>query len=164
MQGSVISPAKWIEVATKCVAEVAAASLSREFEVSPDASTPPGACGSVVSLASGSNVSAVMIASTPEGCREIAGAMLGMDATEAQELSHGDVRDSIGELVNIVVGAMKSAMAGEDPELSLGLPLFIEGNMDPDRHARTQLAVGTVGGTPCVVSVVIGEPPKQKAA
>jgi hypothetical protein len=164
MQGSGILPGKWIEVATKCVAEVSAASLSREFELRPGADAPVGQWGSLVSLASGTNVTAIMIASTPEGCRELAGAMLGMDATEAQELSHDDVRDSIGELVNIVAGAIKSAMSGEDPGLALGLPLFTDGHVESDRHAHTEVAVCDVGGTPCVVSVVVGESSHRQAA
>lgn len=164
MQGSGILPGKWIEVATKCVAQVSAASLSRGFEERPGAAAPSGLSGSLVSLASGSNVTAIMIASTPDGCRELAGAMLGMDATEAQDLSHDDVRDSIGELVNIVVGAIKSAMSGEDPDLALGLPLFLEGPFEPDRHSHTEVAVCDVGGTPCVVSVVVGEAARRQAA
>ncbi len=158
MQVPGIPPKHWIEVATKCAAGVASASLGRELHVVGEttANHHDGRCGSLVSLVSGSNVTYIAVAATPGGCRELAGAMLGLDAADSEDLSHDDIRDSIGELVNIVAGAIKSEMLSEDPGLTLGLPLFIDGNYESDRRAETVSVVCDVGGVECIVSVVVG--------
>jgi len=157
VQDQQVSFLRWSDVAKLAFVEVAGASLGRETTIDETNTDPePGHWGSVVSLVSGHNVTCVGISSTPEGCRMLAAAMLGMDATEAKDLSDADVHDSIGELANILAGVVKGRLSDEDSALTLGLPLFIDGLVEGDRRSRARHFACLVGDTRCVLTLLIG--------
>lgn len=164
MEQQGVQLSRWIEVAKECVAEVSESSLSAPVSVSGEPPPGSGLWGSLVALVSGNNVTCVGISSTPEGCRTLAGAMLGMEPADAADLSHDDVRDSIGELVNILAGAMKTKLSNEDPALTLGLPLFIDGMYESDSRSLTANVVCDVGETRCVLTVLVGAQQRRQAA
>ncbi len=148
---------RWTEIAKHCFMTVSSSALGLEPAPQDEAQRPDhGVCGSVLSLSSEQNTTCVGLSSTADGCRRLAGAMLGMDAAELESLSPEDVQDSIGELVNILAGALKTALAAEDGALSLGLPLFIEGAWGPIRRTQGRHVEFSVGEVPCVLSLLVG--------
>ncbi|MBC8069839.1 MAG: chemotaxis protein CheX [Deltaproteobacteria bacterium] len=154
---------RWSDVAKVAISEIATSSLGCEARIDDGSvETEPGHWGSLVALVSGRNATCVGVSATPEGCRTIAGAMLGMDATESAELSHDDVRDSIGEIANILAGVMKGRLTEEDPALTLGLPLFIDGIVEGDRRSRALHIVCNLGDTRCLLTLLVGW--EQRAA
>ncbi len=155
---------QWVEAAKICMTDVSTSSLSTEVRYRSDPPPTSGLWGSLVALVSGQNVTCVGFSSTPEGCRQIAAAMLCMEPGDAEGLSHDDVRDSIGEFVNILAGAMKTQLIDRDPGLTLGLPLFIDGMYESDSRSLTANIVCDIGTTPCVLTVLVGAIERRRAA
>jgi hypothetical protein len=152
-----ISIDRWSDVAKAAITEVAKASLNYETRIEDGSvDTEPGHWGSLVALVSDRNVTCVGVSATPLGCRSLAGAMLGMDEGECAELSHEDIRDSIGEFANILAGVMKGQLASEDSSLTLGLPLFIDGVVEGDRRSRARHIVCNLGETRCLLTLLVG--------
>ncbi len=61
----------------------------------------------------------VVVRCSPEGGQNIAGSMLMMDA---EELSHDDVSDAMGECANMICGALKVRLGGADDDFQLSIP------------------------------------------
>jgi CheY-specific phosphatase CheX len=62
-----------------------------------------------------------------DSCVKMAKALFAMEDDE--DPGKEEIADGLGELVNIVVGALKTAILdGSDEDLRLGLPLFVSGN------------------------------------
>lgn len=141
--------------ARSAIADVASASLSLETSLDDglDAGIPDLA-GSVITLTGRQTRAWIGVSSTPEGCRRIAGAMLGMEPADAEELSHDDVRDSVAEFVNIVAGAIKTHLVERDPQLALGLPTFVAGTYDGDSHSETTHVPCRLGDVGCVLTLL----------
>lgn len=165
MSETVIPLQRWTEAVTSALSEVAASSLGVETTVEGvDLASPANLCGSLVALVSGRNVVCVGFSSKPEGCRQIAGAMLGLDAGDLEGLSHDDVRDSIGELVNILAGAVKTKLSSEDAELALGLPIYFEGFFEGDSHSRSAYVPCRLGETMGVLTLLLAAGSSRAAA
>lgn len=58
-----------------------------------------------------------------EAAKAITGSFLGMEVEEIDE----DVKDAIGELVNMVAGGIKSSLAQDGLDLQLSIPMAITG-------------------------------------
>lgn len=165
MTDSGIPLQRWTESVTSALSEVAASSLSVEMTVEGvELASPATLCGSLVALVSGRNVVCVGFSSRPEGCRQLAGAMLGLEGADIDGLSHDDVRDSIGELVNILAGAVKTKLSGEDAELTLGLPIYFEGFFEGDSHSRSCYVPCRLGETTGVLTLLLAAGSSRAAA
>ncbi len=79
--------------------------------------------------------------------RDIAAAMLCMDSPET--LSDDDVIDAIGEIANMVMGAVKTRFQGEVQHISISIPSVIQG-----RELRSRPSDGMFR---VVVNVRIGQ-------
>jgi hypothetical protein len=86
------------------------------------------------------------------GCEAMARALLG--DLVAGPLSPGDVFDAMGEIVNIVAGAVKRRMRHADMSLALGLPIYAATPIVPV-GARVQATCISCGGVDGFL-VVIG--------
>lgn len=145
-----------VDAAKQAVTDVVACSLSLEATLAePRRQAIPGLSGSVIMLTSETTRACIGFSSTPEGCRQLAGAMLGMEPADAAELSHDDVRDSVAELVNIVVGAIKTRLVEYDPQLALGLPIYIEGVFEGVSRSETVYLPCRVGEVGCMMTVLV---------
>jgi CheY-specific phosphatase CheX len=120
----------------------------------PSAHASAGLQGSLITLSGGATRVCVGISSSPYGCRALAGAMLGMDASEAAELSHDELRDSIAELVNIVAGAIKTQLVERDPQLVIGLPVYVEGAFEGATQSQSVFLPCHVGEIGCMVTLI----------
>ncbi len=61
------------------------------------------------------------------------------------ELRDRDLADSMGELMNIIGGGVKTRMVQNDESLKLGLPLIIDGKIESTGHSEDVIATATVG-------------------
>jgi hypothetical protein len=149
-----IDLATWLDAALGCLTEVCSASLGSE--PLPRAAEPAVAqlCGSLIAIVSDHNAAYVGVSSSLDGCRAIAAAMLGMSPDEGAELSVDDIRDSVGELVNLLVGAIKTRVCDRDAALNLGLPLFLEGAFTSDSHGKVLRRSFDIVGVECVLTVL----------
>ena len=117
-------------------------------------SAPKSGTGTYIPLV-GARASLEMgIVSTDTGCRQLAGALLGMDAEESAELSEDDVVDAFCEIINIVSGVVKQRVNEEDPSFNLGLPIFVKGQIRVMEHQGTAVADVQVGDIPVQLVVV----------
>lgn len=165
MTESAIPVQRWTETVTSAMSEVAASSLGCETSLEGiEIASPVSLCGSLVALVSGRNVVCVGFSSTPDGCRKIAGAMLGLEGDDIDGLSHDDVRDSVGELVNILAGAVKTKLSSEDADLTLGLPIYFEGFFEGDSHSRSTYVPCRVGETTGVITLLLAAGSTRAAA
>ncbi len=108
------------------------------------AETGPGAY--ITLLGATGSVQMGMI-TTKDGCKRLAGMLLGMEADELDDLSGADMVDAYGEIINVVAGVVKQLVNASDPSFHLGLPIFINGQVCAMEHQRsivTTLLVGDV--------------------
>jgi chemotaxis protein CheX len=77
--------------------------------------------------------------------RSIAANMLGMDPTD--ELSEDDISDAIGEIANMVMGAVKSRLQNDIPTIEVSIPSVVQG-----RELKNSLGEGA-GKVTITVSV-----------
>ncbi len=144
-----------MNVAAAGISEVATA-MGLDGEVLGTAKgPPPDLAGSYISLVSATNALQVGLVTTPEGCRKLAATLMGMDEDEAAELEDSDVADGVGELVNVLAGVMKTGVQEQDPDLRLGLPMFLLGEILPGNHTALDRVDCTLGGTTCSLVILL---------
>ncbi|MBU8921677.1 MAG: chemotaxis protein CheX [Bacteroidales bacterium] len=76
-------------------------------------------------------------------CVSLAKAMLCME--EDDEISEEDVRDSMGEIVNIIAGGVKRRMIEDIPTIKIGLPVFFAGYMTPGKNVDSSVIDVMIG-------------------
>jgi hypothetical protein len=84
------------------------------------------------------------LVASPASCQALARAIL--YASPDQVLKDAEVADAIGEVVNMLAGAVKRRMTGIGAELELGLPLFVHGYIQPTERQQV-IALPTKFGT-----------------
>jgi CheY-specific phosphatase CheX len=88
---------------------------------------------------------------SPAGCAALSTAVLGMDITG---LPHRVIADAMGELLNMLGGGVKRRLPGGG-ELELGLPLFVNGGIEPSGR-QTVVTVPLKLGPIEVCVIVVG--------
>jgi len=147
------SPERWMREVVGAAEEIATAMGLGGVRVVGSIPLPsdlPGAYLPIVGVG-GASVYVGWLASN-SGCEAMARALLG-DPTIGR-LSHDEVADAMGEIVNIVAGAVKRRMAPQGGTLILGLPIYVASPIRPlaGRALATQVTCGGVSG----VLVLIG--------
>lgn len=104
---------------------------------------PPGAYGSYISLVSDTQSLELGLISSREGCGVLSRALLCMEPED--ELSEEDLADAMGEVINIVGGGVKTRMVEHDGSLKIGLPLIIDGSIEPTDHVEEVIATAMIG-------------------
>lgn len=93
------------------------------------------------------------LVSRPEGLQALAKAMLGMFPDD-EDLPPSDVADAVGEIANIFAGGVKCRMLPRYGSLTLGLPLFIHGYIEPTEKLSIQgvdLQIGDIEASLLVI-------------
>ena len=88
-----------------------------------------------------------------DGCQALARAILCMAPDAA--LGDVEVADAIGEIVNMLAGSMKRRLSGLGADLTLGLPIFIHGYLQPTDRLSV-LALPIRFGAIATIVVVAG--------
>ncbi|MEO0321541.1 MAG: chemotaxis protein CheX [Myxococcota bacterium] len=122
--------------------------------------TPSGLRGAHIALVGNHCAVQLGVLSTAEGSQRLAQAMLEAE----EELPEEDVADAMGEIANILVGVMKGAMIHLDEGLKLGLPVFVEGRLEPIANTPSSTLLFQLGDVPLTIAVSVGAPDAQKAA
>jgi CheY-specific phosphatase CheX len=100
----------------------------------------------------GSQCFEISLVATRECCHALAGAVLGM-GTDA-ELSTAMVADAIGEIANQLAGGVKRRLASNGGDLELGLPVFVNGSVEPTGRQSVIALPTKFGPIPAMVVIV----------
>ena len=93
------------------------------------------------------------LVATPDGCQALSRAILQIGPGPA--LPAADVADAVGEIVNMLAGSMKRKLSGFGADLTLGLPIFIHGYMQPTNRLSV-IAFPTLFGTIPTIVLISG--------
>jgi Chemotaxis phosphatase CheX len=85
--------------------------------------------GAHIPLVGGGQAFEMALVSTAEGCEALARAILCMPSGPAPR--DAEIADAIREIVNMLAGSVKRRLAGHGAHLTLGLPIFIRGYLQP---------------------------------
>lgn len=110
--------------------------------------------GSYMAMVSLEESVQIGIVSDKAGCMTISGALLGMEPEEAEELEDADIADAMGEVINIVAGLVKTRMIADQPALNLGLPLFLDGHIEPTPNQTVNIMNVRLGGVNSQIVVI----------
>lgn len=136
----------WLDAADRAFREIAETALGFETTefLSRKNSMPRDLPGAYVPLFTDGSSLQVGIAGSLESCREIARALLCMEPDE--ELTHGDMADALGEIANIAAGVLKGHMAAQYQSITLGLPIFFNGAIEPTDRLEFAVSDMKLGG------------------
>lgn len=152
-----ISATGWLEAASASLAQVGEAMGLATETIGDVSERCEQVAGSYISLVSPTNALQVGVLMSKQGCRKLAAHLLGISDHEAAALPDSDVADGVGELVNMLVGLMKTMVQSQDTDLRLGLPMFLFGEVQTGKRASQCGLDCRIGGIPCSVIVVMHE-------
>ncbi len=129
---------QWLEWAVKGMKDVATDSLMcSDFELVDNAEKTQSPFGAWLSIKAGNEPLHIGILSSEEGCTNMTRSLLFMEPDE-DDPSPEDMADAVGEIVNIIAGIMQRDLAEQVPEIQLGLPIFVAGEVV--RHPAQEAA------------------------
>lgn len=118
----------WVSAMTDAAIEFGQQMLDAQDAAAGGAlSSMPGSSGAYLALVGDQAAMQLGVVATPTDCATIARALLMMNADEA--ISQEDIADAINEVINVVAGGVKSRLIDREPGLTLGLPLFVDGQV-----------------------------------
>jgi hypothetical protein len=85
--------------------------------------------GAHIPLVGGGQAFDFALVSSADGCLALSRAIL--CAGPAAALRDAEVADAVGEIVNMLAGAVKRRLSGHRADLELGLPIFLHGYIQP---------------------------------
>lgn len=152
---------EWLKAFEAAAAEFAAGSMRFDLraDLAADEIARPGA---YIAILSERNSIHLGLSTTSAGLHALARGLLGLRASE--ELSEREVVDGVSEVMNIVAGKVKSAMAGRDGQLRLGLPMYLPSPVVSGPGMEVAGAEIVLGPVPCRLSVYRRTLPARKAA
>lgn len=152
---------EWLVAFREAAAEFAEGSMrfdARAAVAGDDGATP----GAYIAILSDHNSIHLGLSSTTAGLHALARGLLGMRATET--LGEREVVDGVSEVMNIVAGKVKSAMAGRDGQLRLGLPMYLSSPIASGTGMEVASLELKLGPVPCRLSVYRRTREARKAA
>jgi Chemotaxis phosphatase CheX len=154
-----IGVADWLQAAVDSAVELGTTALGFD-QASAEALHPeslPSGLGSYVPLLAPGLSLHIGLVADGEHCTELARALLGLSPEE--DASQDDVTDAIGEIANMLGGGVKTRLISREPKLQLGLPIFIDGKIQPGAHSETAVGNVSLGVIPIKVLVIRGHKP-----
>lgn len=145
--GDTLTAEAWMEVLLAAAREVAttALGLTVSERLGEAATLTSGLEGAYLALVGQEDSIQIGIASSPEGCAALAKALLGM--TSDDDLPDSDMADALCEIVNILAGVVKRNVVARAASMTLGLPLFVKGVVQPTERivlTLTDVCIGEV--------------------
>jgi CheY-specific phosphatase CheX len=137
---SKVALTEWVDALVGATNQLAVESLGFEEGnvVATETSLKSLVSGSLVALVGNLNSVEVGLCATPDNSVSLARAFLGMEP-EDEELSRADLDDTLGEMTNILAGALKSRMDGIVPAMQLGLPIVFQGLLGASTSAEVMV-------------------------
>ena len=157
MSTAVVSTQVWIDSLADAVKELATGMLSLEAgdALGVRNELPPQVWGAMISLVGDEESVEVGVLANPEGCQVLARALLCLEPDD--ELEDGDVMDSLGEIINILAGGVKSRVSDSVQNLRLGLPVRFQGTLSISENQAVTVADIKVGEVVMQLVVVTDE-------
>ena len=146
---------RWIDAAEDATRELAVAALGCSVEANATRGTEPPAqlSGAYLQLLSDRQVVQVGLCGDEAALTHLAAGLLGLDGP----LSHADVTDAVGEIVNMVAGGIKRRLLPAYPGLQLGLPVFIHGHLEARGRQELRVSHLPLSTGHRLVLIVLGE-------
>lgn len=101
--------------------------------------------GAFISLVGDTASLQIGISCSEADSKTLAGAFVGMEAEELDELEKDDIVDGLCEIINIVAGVAKSKMDNQVSIFKLGLPTMVEGQLRKPEGQDVAFAKGRIG-------------------
>jgi CheY-specific phosphatase CheX len=114
---------------------------------------PPALHGAFLGLVGPAGAVQIGLASSPEGCQALAKGLMGM-GPEEPALPENEMADAVCEIINIVAGAFKARVRDRASPLQMGLPVFIQGAIQPTERIAVRVADVRFGEVPAVLLLV----------
>lgn len=142
---------EWLRIIAESASEVATVALGFEnCEIRNQGSTvSEGLIGAYLPLGTNEQPMQVGFLSDAAGCQKLAKALLGMGEDD-EDLSPADLSDAISEIANVVAGGIKRRVLG-GVDIKLGLPLFVNGSVQPNEHLAIMTAELGLGPVTAVI-------------
>lgn len=121
-------PAQVLQESVQAVVDTCRIQMQIECTVDPHPSDPRDAdvnYGSSIALTSETGGWQLAVMANRDSCQILTRALFAMEPDEEAPLE--DVADSVGEIVNVAAGVLKSSRAAAGQQVQLGLPMFMEG-------------------------------------
>ena len=148
-----ISLRDWLQAAVNATEQVAETALACQAGPLPDGEAlGDDFCGSHIALFSDAGSLQISLLSTPAGCAALSRELLGMTPDDG-DLETAEVADAFGEIANLLAGSMKMQLSDKVNGLSLGLPVFISGQIMRRRDEKIETSLLRVGDIPTRVEV-----------
>jgi len=136
-----LTVAQWRTAVEGAANEIATYALSLSGAAVQDPTDPERASsmiGAHIPLVGGGQAFDLALVSSADGCLALSRAIL--CAGPAAALRDTEIADAVGEIVNMLAGAVKRRLSGHRADLELGLPIFLHGYIQPtDRLALIAL-------------------------
>jgi CheY-specific phosphatase CheX len=155
MTATRFTPQQWRDAVRGAATEIARYALSFDGAsvAEPESAAATAAMiGAHIPLV-GSESFELSLVATRESCHALAGAVLCM--TSGATLSAAEVADAIGEIANQLAGGVKRRLASNGGDLELGLPVFVNGSVEPTGR-QSVIALPTKFGPIATMVVIVG--------
>jgi hypothetical protein len=150
-----VPPADWLDALEAEFASLATAALSLTKPEPLSRHTEPraGMEGAYLGLISPETTCQIGLASTKAGCEAFARGLLMMGG--AEPLTPADVADAVCEIVNMLAGGVQRQLRKRAGiELTLGLPTFFHGPVQPTERLGVAVAEISLGSVPAALLVL----------
>ena len=147
---------QWRTALETAAKEVATYALSVSGAVIKDPvglETTTAMIGAHIPLVGSGQAFDLALVATADGCQALSRAILQIGPGPA--LRDAEVADAVGEIVNMLAGSMKRKLSGFGADLTLGLPIFIHGYLQPTDRLSV-IAFPTRFGTIDTIVLVAG--------
>jgi CheY-specific phosphatase CheX len=137
---SKVALTEWVEALVAAANQLAIESLGFEEGeiVATETSLGSLASGSLIALVGNQNSVEVGLCASEANCVSLARAFLGMEPEDG-ELSRADLDDALGEMVNVMAGALKARIHEKIPGMQLGLPIVFQGLLGASTNAEVMV-------------------------
>ena len=158
MSGAEAGLAAWLTDLEGAFAEVATTALGFPgLSVTGRHDRPPPLHGAYLGLVGPAGAVQIGLAASPEGCQALAKGLMGMGADEPA-MPENEMADAVCEIVNIVAGAFKARVRDRASPLQMGLPVFIQGAVQPTDRIAVRVAEVRFGEVPALLLLVHPRP------
>jgi Chemotaxis phosphatase CheX len=148
-----LSMSRWLAVLTDATTELAQVTFNTApSPAEPIVLVPPDREGSLLPLYVGEETLQVGVLATPEACRDLTKALLGLEPPE--EPGESDIPDAVGEIVNIIAGILQRKVNVEEGQaVALGFPVHFLGTLVSTSNVETVAARVNLG--PALAELVV---------
>lgn len=149
----ILSAERWLAAVVDATNEVAETTFnSPPSEPESLHEIPAGREGALLAIHTPDEALHLGVLGTPDACRALAKALLGME--EEEEPEHDDIPDAVGEIVNIIAGIVQRTVDREEGKaVTLGYPVYLRGSIVSTHTVETVAARMNLG--PALAELVV---------